>query len=65
MLVAGRDLSLTVIAKGIETYEQMAALQTMGCTMAQGLFMGAPAPEDTVESLFHADLPTAPALTAI
>jgi diguanylate cyclase (GGDEF)-like protein len=65
VLVAGRDLSLTVIAKGIESYEQMAALQTMGCTMAQGLFMGAPTPADAVESLFHADLPTAPVTPAL
>jgi diguanylate cyclase (GGDEF)-like protein len=64
VLVAGRDLSLTVIAKGIETHEQMAALQTMGCTMAQGLFMGAPVPEDAVEGLFHADFSMAPAPSA-
>ncbi|HYM54872.1 MAG TPA: EAL domain-containing protein, partial [Solirubrobacteraceae bacterium] len=35
----GRDLSLTVIAKGIETREQVNAIQAMGCTMAQGYFL--------------------------
>ena len=62
ILVAGRALSLRVIAKGIETQEQMTTLQTMGCTMAQGIFMGEPTPADSVESLFDADLPAAPAI---
>ena len=65
ILIVGRDLSLTVIAKGIDTYEQMAALQAMGCTMAQGYLMGKPTPDSGMippsESLFDADLPTAPA----
>src|SRR5271170_429482 len=39
IMIVGRDLSLTVIAKGIESLEQMSALQTMGCTMAQGALM--------------------------
>jgi EAL domain-containing protein (putative c-di-GMP-specific phosphodiesterase class I) len=59
ILVFGRDLSLTVIATGIETDEQMATLQVMGCTMAQGSFTGKPTPADTVEGLLDADLPTA------
>ena len=57
ILIVGRDLSLTVIATGIDTYEQMTTVQAMGCTMAQGLFMGEPTPADRVESLFDADLP--------
>jgi diguanylate cyclase (GGDEF)-like protein len=59
ILIVGRDLSLTVVAKGIETYEQMTTLQAMGCTMAQGLFMGKPTQVDGVESLFEVDLPAA------
>jgi diguanylate cyclase (GGDEF)-like protein len=51
----GRDLSLTVIAKGVETFEQMTALQSMGCTLAQGYFMGDPTPGNAVEGLFSAD----------
>jgi diguanylate cyclase (GGDEF)-like protein len=54
----GRDLSLTVIAAGIETAEDMSAIQAMGCTMAQGSFLGQPTPGDAVESLFGAGLPT-------
>jgi len=61
ILIVGRDLSLTVIATGIETYEQMTAVQAMGVTMAQGFFMGKPTPADAVESLFDSDFPTAPA----
>lgn len=59
ILIVGRDLSLKVVAKGIETYEQMTTLQDMGCSMAQGLFMGKPTPVEAVESLFGVDLPAA------
>jgi diguanylate cyclase (GGDEF)-like protein len=57
ILVVGRDLSLTVIARGIETPEQLTALQQMGCTMAQGSLFGKPTAPDAVESLFHAEFP--------
>jgi diguanylate cyclase (GGDEF)-like protein len=63
ILIVARDLSLTVIATGIDTYEQMTTVQAMGCTMAQGLFMGEPTPLDRVESLFNADFPITPAPT--
>jgi diguanylate cyclase (GGDEF)-like protein len=59
ILIVGRDLSLKVVAKGIETYEQMTNLQAMGCSMAQGLFMGKPTPVEAVESLFGVDIPAA------
>ena len=61
ILIVGRDLSLTVIAKGIETHEQLASLQAMGCTMAQGALMGTPTPANDIQSLFDADFPAAPA----
>jgi EAL domain-containing protein (putative c-di-GMP-specific phosphodiesterase class I) len=58
ILVLGRDLSLTVIAKGVESYEEMITLQSMGCTMAQGPFLGEPAPaEAVVERLLDSELP--------
>jgi diguanylate cyclase (GGDEF)-like protein len=57
ILAFARDLSLTVIAKKIETPEQMSAAQEIGCTMAQGFFMAGPTPADAVESLFEADFP--------
>jgi diguanylate cyclase (GGDEF)-like protein len=58
IMIVGRDLSLTVIAKGIESFEQMSALQGMGCTMAQGAMMGKPVPANAVENIFAASLPT-------
>ena len=64
ILVVGRDLSLTVIATGIETHEQLTTLQAMGCTMAQGPLMGTPTPVEAVEGLFDADFP-APAALAV
>jgi EAL domain-containing protein (putative c-di-GMP-specific phosphodiesterase class I) len=58
ILVLAKDLSLTVIAKGIGTQEELIALQTLGCTLAQGPFMGAPVPaEAVVEQIFDAGLP--------
>jgi diguanylate cyclase (GGDEF)-like protein len=70
ILLVGRDLSLTVIATGIETAEQMASLQALGVTMAQGFLLGKPTPVDDLEGLFVAGFPaahvisTSPALTS-
>jgi diguanylate cyclase (GGDEF)-like protein len=61
ILVFGRDLSLTVIAKGVESQEQVAALQAMGCSMAQGYFMGEPTPIESVERWFGVQSPAVPA----
>jgi diguanylate cyclase (GGDEF)-like protein len=52
ILIFGRDLSLTVIAKGIETEEQMSMLQAMGCNLAQGFFLGEPMLANAVNGLF-------------
>jgi diguanylate cyclase (GGDEF)-like protein len=51
ILSLGRDLSLNVIAKGIETEEQMTRLKVMGCALAQGYFMGEPTPTSAVEGV--------------
>jgi diguanylate cyclase (GGDEF)-like protein len=51
----GRDLALTVIAKGIDTHEHMTTVQSMGCTLAQGFYMGEPTPAHVVEGLLDAD----------
>jgi EAL domain-containing protein (putative c-di-GMP-specific phosphodiesterase class I) len=58
ILIFGRDLSLTVIAKGIETEEQMTMLQAMGCSLAQGYFLGEPMLANAVNGLLD---PLAPA----
>jgi EAL domain-containing protein (putative c-di-GMP-specific phosphodiesterase class I) len=61
ILLFGRELSLTVIAKGIETQEQLSALEAMGCTLAQGFFLAEPAPANAVEGLLNADSTETPA----
>ncbi|HEY4451733.1 MAG TPA: bifunctional diguanylate cyclase/phosphodiesterase [Solirubrobacteraceae bacterium] len=61
ILIVGRDLSLAVIATGIENAEQLIALQALGCTMAQGPFIGEPTGADEVKQYFEAALPALPA----
>ncbi len=63
IMIVGRDLSLTVVAKGIESPEQMSALQAMGCSMAQGPLMGKPVPASAIESVFGATLPSGRAIS--
>ncbi|HEX3511866.1 MAG TPA: EAL domain-containing protein [Solirubrobacteraceae bacterium] len=58
ILVFGRDLSLTVIAKGIETGEQVGALQEMGATLAQGHYFGEPLPAEALERLLDGGVPS-------
>ena len=58
ILIVGRELSLKVIATGIETHEQMDTLQAMRCTLAQGPIMGQPVSADAVESLLDSELVT-------
>ncbi len=53
ILVFGRDLALTVVAKGVETAEEASKLQAMGCTMAQGYFLGEPAPVEALAALLN------------
>jgi EAL domain-containing protein (putative c-di-GMP-specific phosphodiesterase class I) len=51
ILGVGRSLSLKVVAEGIERPEQLSALTTMGCEMAQGFYLGRPAPVEVVEGI--------------
>jgi diguanylate cyclase (GGDEF)-like protein len=57
----GREHSLPVIATGVESHEQLASLQALGCAMAEGSFMGQARPADNAEQLFDLEFPTAPA----
>ena len=44
VLALARALDIDVVAEGIETEIQYAALQAMGCDMGQGYWIGRPAP---------------------
>ncbi len=44
VLALARALGIDVVAEGIETEAQYAALQAMGCDMGQGYWIGRPAP---------------------
>lgn len=46
----GHSLGLTVVAEGVETQAQAAALGAMGCELAQGYFYGYPG---SAEQLWH------------
>lgn len=44
MIALAKQLKLRVVAEGVETEEQVAALKEMGCHLCQGLFFGKPEP---------------------
>jgi len=44
MLGLARDISLPVIAEGVERVAQLTELERLGCPMAQGYIVGRPAP---------------------
>ena len=42
MVTLGESLGLTIVAEGVETFEQAAVLREMGCHRAQGFLFGKP-----------------------
>jgi diguanylate cyclase (GGDEF)-like protein len=42
ILQVARSMGLDTIAEGVETEDQLAALQRLGCSLAQGTYLGAP-----------------------
>ncbi len=54
----GKILDLRIVAEGVETQEQLTALQELGCDLAQGYFLGRPMPKDRAEDLMAASSPT-------
>ncbi len=63
ILMVGRELSLTVIAKGVESEQQAQELQAMGCAIAQGPFLGEAA--TTGAPVAVAEAPGASGMTAL
>ncbi|HEX8978431.1 MAG TPA: EAL domain-containing protein [Parasulfuritortus sp.] len=50
----GRGLKLHVVAEGVETKEQFAALKALGCDVFQGYLFGKPMPVAEFEAYHHA-----------
>jgi EAL domain-containing protein (putative c-di-GMP-specific phosphodiesterase class I) len=40
----GHNLGLRVVGEGVESSESLAALEALGCDLAQGFFVSAPLP---------------------
>jgi len=49
IVALGRALELDVIAEGVETSEQRAALEQLGCHLHQGYFLARPGPAQALE----------------
>jgi diguanylate cyclase (GGDEF)-like protein len=64
IFIYARELSLTVIAEGIETEEQMNIIDAMGARMAQGFYLGRPISRDAIEELFAAQPAALPSARA-
>ncbi len=51
VITLARNLNLQVIAEGIETVEQLANLQELGCDLAQGFYFSKPLPPEEISDL--------------
>ncbi|MDX6365234.1 MAG: hypothetical protein QOK30_310 [Nocardioidaceae bacterium] len=56
ILSLGRGLGMTVIAEGVETENQLAALRVLGCHQAQGFLFARPAEPDVIGELINAGI---------
>lgn len=57
MVAMGHALGLDVVAEGIETHGQMAALLTLGCRTAQGYLFSKPQRANQISALLERGLP--------
>jgi diguanylate cyclase (GGDEF)-like protein/PAS domain S-box-containing protein len=63
ILTLGQTLGLEVVAEGIETAEQLAALRELGCQLGQGYFFARPLGPAAVDALLERHYPSVPAPT--
>ena len=52
--VVGQELGVEVLAEGVETEQQLAAVQASGCRLVQGYLLGRPVPPEQLRELLHA-----------
>jgi EAL domain-containing protein (putative c-di-GMP-specific phosphodiesterase class I) len=57
VLSLSKSLSLTTVAEGVETAEQYAVLDHLGCDIIQGFYFFKPLPVDSVEQLLLTKVP--------
>jgi diguanylate cyclase (GGDEF)-like protein/PAS domain S-box-containing protein len=57
IVALARSLGVRVVAEGVETREQLAALHALGCDFAQGYLIGRPVPADQFAVAFLAAPP--------
>ncbi|MFB9995441.1 EAL domain-containing protein [Deinococcus oregonensis] len=55
MCLLAHALGLEVVAEGIETAEQFAAVRALGCDRAQGYLLGHPSPQPLEDTQFQED----------
>ena len=51
IITMARELGIQVISEGVETPEQAALLQSLGCNLAQGYLYAKPVPQVEMEQL--------------
>jgi EAL domain-containing protein (putative c-di-GMP-specific phosphodiesterase class I) len=51
IIAMGRSLSLTVVAEGVETSQQLDFLRAQECDQIQGFLLGRPVPADEMLAL--------------
>ncbi|UBF24677.1 EAL domain-containing protein [Kovacikia minuta CCNUW1] len=55
IIVLGHNLGMDIVAEGVETAEQLAALRSLGCEYGQGYFFSKPLTVEAAEKLLKAD----------
>jgi EAL domain-containing protein (putative c-di-GMP-specific phosphodiesterase class I) len=56
ILALGHGLNMSVVAEGVETEDQLAALRALGCSAAQGFLVARPADPDIISQLIRSNL---------